>query len=219
MGRVLRSRKRCWQRTAKVIYPLSPLSPAIAYNIYPTSSSSLHSKLISVESKSKSAARNQVKMAQYNNDRYADPYQQQQNQYANYDQQPYGYSNDQPHAVGYGHEAPAYSTPDVHTLSHTTQQQPDEYYASTDKIHENSAMPAGADDYDNYTNTVPVERERKGRQGAGASGASKSWAQGPPPRSTGILRMWRKDERGKQWTRVSTNEFLRGLTICDREPS
>ena len=137
-------------------------------------------------------------MAQYNNDRYADPYQQ-QNQYANYDQQPYGYSNDAPHQ-GYSYEAPNYSTQDVHALSHTpshAQQEP-EYYASTDKIHENSAHPAGAAE-DN--NTVPVERERKGRQGA--DGNSKSWAQGPPPRSTGILRMWRKDERGKQWTRVS----------------
>lgn len=47
-----------------------------------------------------------------------------------------------------------------------------------------------------------TERERKGR--AGLHQQTKSWAEvGPPPRSTGILRMWRKDERGKQWSRVS----------------
>jgi hypothetical protein len=45
-----------------------------------------------------------------------------------------------------------------------------------------------------------TERERKGRAGLNQT---KSWAEvGPPPRSTGILRMWRKDERGKQWSRV-----------------
>lgn len=135
-------------------------------------------------------------MAHYgNNDRYADPYQQ--NQYASYDQTPYGYSHDAPQHQQYGYasnETPNYSTPDVQHGQHQ-QQQPD-YYTSTDKINENSAaVGAGAEDY-----SVPVERERKGRQNVG--GNSKSWAQGPPPRSTGILRMWRKDERGKQWTRV-----------------
>ena len=142
-------------------------------------------------------------MAQYNNDRYADPYQQ-QNQYANYDQQPYGYSHETPH--NYGHAAPNYSTQDVHILPQT-QGHPDDYYTSTDKINENSAMPAGAgEDY-----SVPVERERKGRQGGGAGGTS--WAQGPPPRSTGILRMWRKDERGKQWTRVCDLQSRLAVTL------
>ena len=49
--------------------------------------------------------------------------------------------------------------------------------------------------------TLPTQRAQPGRQGL--SGAPKSWAEmGPPPRSTGILRMWRKDERGPQWTKV-----------------
>lgn len=48
----------------------------------------------------------------------------------------------------------------------------------------------------------PGERERPGRMGLGQPTSSFA-AMGPPPRSTGILRMWRKDERGKQWTRVS----------------
>ena len=47
---------------------------------------------------------------------------------------------------------------------------------------------------------TPVQRAQPGRQNLGT--APKSWAEmGPPPRSTGILRMWRKDERGPQWFR------------------
>lgn len=48
---------------------------------------------------------------------------------------------------------------------------------------------------------VNTERLRKGRQNLPVP---QTFAEmGPPPRSTGILRMWRKDERGKQWSRVS----------------
>jgi len=47
-----------------------------------------------------------------------------------------------------------------------------------------------------------TERAQPGRQGLHKP--ARSWAEiGPPPRSTGILRMWRKDERGRQWFRVS----------------
>lgn len=60
----------------------------------------------------------------------------------------------------------------------------------------NPSMEKMTDQYPRAT-----ERERKGRAGLNQT---KSWAEvGPPPRSTGILRMWRKDERGKQWSRVS----------------
>lgn len=46
-----------------------------------------------------------------------------------------------------------------------------------------------------------TERALPGR--SGLRNQATSWAEvGPPPRSTGILRMWRKDERGQQWTRV-----------------
>lgn len=48
-----------------------------------------------------------------------------------------------------------------------------------------------------------TERERPGRAGLHQPTSSFA-AMGPPPRSTGILRMWRKDERGKQWFRVSS---------------
>lgn len=118
----------------------------------------------------------------YNNDRYADPYQQHQQQgqgqYASYDQ---SYPSD-------NHPANP-----QHDDGYSNHQQP-EYYPSTDKINVN--------DQEAYTTPV-IERERKGRQNiGGGGGAEKSWANGPPPRSTGILRMWRKDERGKQWTRV-----------------
>jgi hypothetical protein len=114
----------------------------------------------------------------YNNDRYADPYQQHQgqSQYATYDQ---NYPSD------------TYPANPQHDDTYSHHQQP-EYYPSTDKINVN--------DQEAYTAPV-IERERKGRQNIGG-GAEKSWANGPPPRSTGILRMWRKDERGKQWTRV-----------------
>ena len=47
-----------------------------------------------------------------------------------------------------------------------------------------------------------TERAQPGR--SGLREPTQSFAEmGPPPRSTGILRMWRKDERGKQWFRVS----------------
>jgi len=126
----------------------------------------------------------------YNQDRYADPYQNQnqtqhqhqsQGQYATYDQ---NYPSD------------SYPANPQHGDTYSTHQQP-EYYPSTDKINVNDQEEA-------YAPPV-IERERKGRQNIGG-GAEKSWANGPPPRSTGILRMWRKDERGKQWTRVCFTE-------------
>ena len=54
--------------------------------------------------------------------------------------------------------------------------------------------------------SLGTERAQKGRQGVAQS--SRSWQNGPPPRSTGILRMWRKGERGKQWSRVSKLTWL-----------
>ncbi|KAK8849675.1 hypothetical protein IAR55_005010 [Kwoniella newhampshirensis] len=45
-----------------------------------------------------------------------------------------------------------------------------------------------------------TQRAQPGR--SGLRQPPRSFAEvGPPPRSTGILRMWRKDERGKQWSR------------------
>jgi hypothetical protein len=132
----------------------------------------------------------------YNNDRYADPYQQHlgqgqgQGQYASYDQ---SYPSD------------TYPSNPQHDDTYSAHQQP-EYYPSTDKINVNEEA---------YAPPV-VERERKGRQNIGG-GAEKSWANGPPPRSTGILRMWRKDERGKQWTRVCLLFALRGFELISRE--
>lgn len=84
----------------------------------------------------------------------------------------------------------------------------------------------GQDQYGNYNSysNSPPEKDgadadgdpQLGQIGGGArpvpgrSGlqqpTSSFAAMGPPPRSTGVLRMWRKDERGKQWTRVSTRE-------------
>lgn len=53
-----------------------------------------------------------------------------------------------------------------------------------------------------------TERLQPGRQNIGQAPMSSFAAMGPPPRSTGILRMWRKDERGKQWTRVSGDQLV-----------
>jgi len=127
----------------------------------------------------------------YNNDRYADPYQQNQYHSQTYDQNNTNYPY--PSETQYPAQ---HRTPDE-----TYSYQEPEYYPSTDKINVNDNNANRDADY----NTSPViERERKGRQNIGAGGeGGKSWANGPPPRSTGILRMWRKDERGKQWTRVS----------------
>jgi len=50
---------------------------------------------------------------------------------------------------------------------------------------------------------APQDTQRALPGRSGLRNQTKSWAEvGPPPRSTGILRMWRKDERGQQWTRV-----------------
>lgn len=61
-------------------------------------------------------------------------------------------------------------------------------------------------------------RQQPGRAHLGGVGAPMSSfeAFGPPPRSTGILRMWRKDERGKQWTRVSALRECRGECLTSR---
>ncbi|KAL7425051.1 hypothetical protein Q5752_000739 [Cryptotrichosporon argae] len=73
-------------------------------------------------------------------------------------------------------------------------------YPSTEKF--------GAPDADVYAekaeadDALPANTERAQRGRAGLQRPPSTWAQmGPPPRSTGILRMWRKDERGKQWSR------------------
>lgn len=113
---------------------------------------------------------------------YADPYNNDPN-YTYHNSYPTTPQDENP----YAHDAePQYNASNDYTS------QP---YASTDKMVEPPAEYAG------------TERVRKGR--TGAEGAAKSWGTtGPPPRSTGILRMWRKDERGKQWTRVS------GVVVC-----
>ncbi len=57
-----------------------------------------------------------------------------------------------------------------------------------------------------------TERAQPGR--SGLRPPPRSFAEmGPPPRSTGILRMWRKDERGQQWFRVG--QLLEAVTDCE----
>lgn len=48
------------------------------------------------------------------------------------------------------------------------------------------------------------EYGRTSRYGGGGTDArpQSQWTIPPPPKSTGFLRIWRKDERGKQWGKV-----------------
>ncbi|ODO00840.1 hypothetical protein L198_03167 [Cryptococcus wingfieldii CBS 7118] len=118
-------------------------------------------------------------------DPYNDPYGRQQQQYntshaadnTNYGQQPYHYQEENP----YGEE-PRYPT-------YSSDPTAGDYLnSSTEKVADES-YPQG--------NTA---RAQPGR--SGMARPTTSFAEmGPPPRSTGILRVWRKDERGKQWSR------------------
>lgn len=139
-------------------------------------------------------------MAHYNNN-YSDPYAQAP---AYPDQQSYP-SHQQAHPSGYATEtayppaAPFASDnrQSYHSMGQDAGFHPNE---STEKMVEPEGGYIGG-----------TERERPGRQGQG--GPNMSWAgMGPPPRSTGILRMWRKEERGSQWIRVSVPELRSELS-------
>ncbi|WVR08008.1 hypothetical protein IAU60_005052 [Kwoniella sp. DSM 27419] len=58
-----------------------------------------------------------------------------------------------------------------------------------------------------------TERAQPGRSGLRQAPVSVA-EMGPPPRSTGILRMWRKDERGKQWSRGGGVRMSLRLCCC-----
>lgn len=70
----------------------------------------------------------------------------------------------------------------------------------------NNALPADKLDDDGVHalgEIAPGQRQTAGR--AGLQNPTSSFAaMGPPPRSTGILREWRKEERGHQWGKVSS---------------
>ncbi|WVW86927.1 hypothetical protein I302_108982 [Kwoniella bestiolae CBS 10118] len=138
---------------------------------------------------------------QYGNS-YADPYNQQQGYYNNgYDesQQPppfqnqgYSYSND---ANPYGEE-PRY--PSYPADPSAGDYQPN---SSTEKMN----------DEGQYQEST--QRAQPGRSGLRRPPVSIA-EMGPPPRSTGILRMWRKDERGKQWSRGGGVRMSLRLCCC-----
>lgn len=75
----------------------------------------------------------------------------------------------------------------------------DDYYPQYNSYGAEKTTPNDVD-----TDVGGTERLQPGRANLGQGPESSFAAMGPPPRSTGILRMWRKDERGKQWTRVGT---------------
>ncbi|OWZ43379.1 hypothetical protein C356_03466 [Cryptococcus neoformans c45] len=119
-------------------------------------------------------------------DPYNDPYSHQQRQYAseasfadaraNYGQS-YAYHDANPYEEG------------LQYPSYPTDPSSGEYLndLNTEKASENVR----------YEST---ERAQPGRSGLRRPATSFAGL-GPPPRSTGILRVWRKDERGKQWSR------------------
>ena len=128
-------------------------------------------------------------MSQQNN--HSDPYKYDQ-AYSSHPPLPHHQSdgstsyNDDP--IPYGQDS-AYPSYPSHPL-------PGDYqaYSSSEKMVEEGAY-----------NTEGTERAQPGR--SGLRQPTRSFAElGPPPRSTGILRMWRKDERGKQWFRVSSSK-------------
>ena len=70
-------------------------------------------------------------------------------------------------------------------------------------VHETGYMPNPSTEKMVDEEEYPQNTQRAQPGRSGLRNQTKSWADiGPPPRSTGILRMWRKDERGRQWTRV-----------------
>lgn len=105
-----------------------------------------------------------------------------------------------------------------HTMSHNAY--PDPYSENP----YGQAPPHGYDQHSYQTNPsvekiedeYPQNTERAQPGRSGLRNQTKSWAEmGPPPRSTGILRMWRKDERGRQWTRGGGfRSSLRMICCC-----
>ncbi|WWC92802.1 uncharacterized protein L201_007761 [Kwoniella dendrophila CBS 6074] len=138
---------------------------------------------------------------------YADPYNGQAGQHNHgdsqpppFENQPYSYSTD---SNPYGEE-PRYPSYPADPSAGNYQA-----HASTEKMN-------NAEFYEN------TQREQPGRSGLRQPPRSMA-EMGPPPRSTGILRMWRKDERGKQWSRgggvrTSLRLFCCGFTYV-RPPS
>ncbi|OCF34489.1 hypothetical protein I317_04917 [Kwoniella heveanensis CBS 569] len=119
-------------------------------------------------------------MSRQYNDSYNDPYNQ--GQYGHGEQQ-YGHDSQPPPftANDYGNpygEEPRYPSYPA-----------DPSLGSTEKLPEEAQ-------YENAN----TQRAQPGRSGLRQPPRSIA-EMGPPPRSTGILRMWRKDERGKQWSR------------------
>jgi len=133
-------------------------------------------------------------MASYNNN-YSDPYA------ANPPGGPYGAKENEDFSnPPYAHQ----SSVDYNSYGGTETQTPTSM-SSTPTPKGVGAEKPHPDDLDGVNNLGEIggtERERPGRAGLHQPTSSFA-AMGPPPRSTGILRMWRKDERGKQWFRVS----------------
>nr|XP_031857705.1 uncharacterized protein CI109_006865 [Kwoniella shandongensis]KAA5524777.1 hypothetical protein CI109_006865 [Kwoniella shandongensis] len=125
-------------------------------------------------------------------DPYNDPYNNRQSQYHSgaYNDQPPPFQQTNPNdAYAYSHDSNPYGE-EPRYPSYPTDPSGGEYYnnMSTEKMVDETRVEES------------TERAQPGRQGLRQPPRSIA-EMGPPPRSTGILRMWRKDERGKQWSR------------------
>ncbi|KAE8542520.1 hypothetical protein D1P53_001299 [Cryptococcus gattii VGV] len=123
--------------------------------------------------------------AQYD-DPYNDPYSGQQRQY----------TSDANFADPRAHYGPSYAYHDANPYEEELQ------YPSypTDPSSGDYLNDANMEKTPENVRYESTERAQPGRAGLRRPATSFAGL-GPPPRSTGILRVWRKDERGKQWSR------------------
>jgi hypothetical protein len=167
-----------WRRRPPLNYVISFPPPGTARNAPDTSCSNALSYHKSVSYSTMSYQPN-----------YSDPYSTHQA------------PHDQSHSQYPSQSHPSYPTPDYSSDSNPYDDAPRYPTYAGDP----SGLDYGADQSTekivNSEGYGGTERSQPGR--SGLNGPMKSFAEmGPPPRSTGILHMWRKDERGQQWFRV-----------------
>ncbi|WWC95829.1 hypothetical protein V866_002696 [Kwoniella sp. B9012] len=142
---------------------------------------------------------------QYGNT-YADPYNQQpQGYYHNND----GYDETQQHPPPFQNEGYTYSN-DSNPYGEEPRYPSYPADPSSGDYQPNSSTEKMNDEGQYQENT---QRAQPGRSGLRRPPVSIA-EMGPPPRSTGILRMWRKDERGKQWSRGGGVRMSLRLCCC-----
>ncbi|KAK6908453.1 hypothetical protein I203_102454 [Kwoniella mangroviensis CBS 8507] len=142
---------------------------------------------------------------QYGN-HYADPYNQQQQGYYHNNN---GYDETQQHPPPFQNEGYTYSN-DSNPYGEEPRYPSYPADPSAGDYQPNSSTEKMNDEVQYQENT---QRAQPGRSGLRRPPVSIA-EMGPPPRSTGILRMWRKDERGKQWSRGGGVRMSLRLCCC-----